>query len=478
MSRRNKHRKPNNINNINFRADYDAVTSGTKRRAVRTAVKSEDAMLTQAKRRKLTATSQDILRNFELVGWALRLHLDYVSQFNIQFTTPDDKLNEALEDNISRWGQPENFDAIGRHSLQRMVRLGESCAFLEGDFWYLLLADGTVQGIESDRVASPTGQTFVNTNLVNGCEFDEMGRLRRIAICSRTGTNLEFEKFVSAQNVIQRGYFTRIDQVRGVTPLSSAINRLTDLYEGYELALVKAKLANMLGLKMTREKLDRNPSFGEVDADTGEAATDTTNKYKIPLSASAPFYVEMERGDDLSFLESKIPSTEFANFCEQMIRMALMSMDIPYEFFDGSGVTYSLIRQKTMQYYQSAKSKRTDVAASINRLIKWHLMREVASGKIKLPRSMRVEDLTNEIIFTGLPWLDPLKEVKANREAVAADFTSEERVCREHGVELEEILREKARAKMLRERYGLTQEVAAVDVEGDKEAAITTGEVA
>ena len=92
MSRRNKHRThtPNNINNISPRADYDAVTTGTKRRAVRTAVKSEDAMLTQAKRRKLTATSQDILRNFELVGWALRLHLDYVSQFNIQFTTPDE----------------------------------------------------------------------------------------------------------------------------------------------------------------------------------------------------------------------------------------------------------------------------------------------------------------------------------------------------------------------------------------------------
>jgi capsid protein len=91
---------------------------------------------------------------------------------------------------------------------------------------------------------------------------------------------------------------------------------------------------------------------------------------------------------------------------------------------------------------------------------------------------MKVEDLTTEIIFTGLPWLDPLKEVKANREAVAADFTSEERVCREHGVELEEILREKARAKMLRERYGLTQEDLTADIEGDKEAAITTGEVA
>lgn len=483
MSRRNKsHSRKYNHNTRTPapRADYDCVTTSGKRRSPKTAIKSEDDILTESKRKKLVATAQDIPRNFELAAWAIRMHLDYISQFSIQYTTPDDGFNEALEYNIKQWSRPGNFDTHARHSFQRMVRLAESCALLDGDFGYLLLADGTVQGIEGDRIATPTYSRNAPRDVTfkHGMELDSSGRIRRLSICNRNGSMLEFEKLVAAANVVLRGYYTRIDQLRGISPLAPAINRLLDLYENYDLALAKAKLANMLGLKLTREKLDRAPDFGTVDADTEEEADETTNKYKIPLSGSAPFYLEMSKGEDLSFLESKIPSTEFANFCEQMIRMALMSLDIPYEFFDGSGVTYSLIRQKTMQYYQSATAKRKDVAASVSSIMQWHVMREVAAGRIKLKKSQRLDDLTHEIIFTGLPWLDPLKEVKANREAVAADFTSEIRVCREHGVDLNDILREKARAKELRERYGLTAEEAVIDIESDKEAAQTTEEAA
>lgn len=481
MSRRNKHKPRGTASTPAPQATYDAVDSSTRRRAPRSTVRSEDVELTKPKRKRMISTSRDLLRNFELAGFALRMHLDYVSGFTVQYTTPDDTLNEELERDLRTWSRPANFDAQGRHSLQRMVRLGEACALTDGDFFYIMLADGTVQGIEGDRVTTPSGGRDFKADdfeqLVHGIELDRRGRMRRVCICRRENTQLLFDSWAQARNVVQRGYFTRIDQVRGITPFSSAINRYIDLYESYELALIKAKFASMLGLKVTSEKLDKYPGFDTVDAETGKEATSTTNKYKIDFSQKAPFYLEMNRGDDIDFLENKIPSTEFAAFCEQMIRMALLSVDIPYEFFDGSGVTYSLIRHKTMQYYQSSRAKRLDNADAINRILDWRHARRIATGDLRLPRGMTIHDISREIIFTGLPWLDPLKEVKANREAVAADFTSELRVCREHGVELQDILREKKLANDLRARYGLPTVAAQADEKGDEMASKTTEEI-
>lgn len=478
MSRRHKH-KPKDTAPAP-QASYDAVDSSTRRRAPRSTTRSEDVELTKLKRKRMISTSRDLLRNFELAGFAMRMHLDYVSGFTVQYTTPDDQLNEELERDLRHWSRPGNFDAQARHSLQRMVRLGEACALTDGDFFYVMLADGSVQGIEGDRVTTPSGgRGFKGDDfekLVHGIELDSRGRTSRICICRREKSQLVFDSWASARNVVQRGYFTRIDQVRGITPFSSAINRYIDLYESYELALIKAKFANMLGLKVTSQKLDKYPTFGTIDAETGEEATSETNKYKINFTQRAPFYLEMDQGDDIDFLESKIPSTEFTAFCEQMIRMALLSVDIPYEFFDGSGVTYSLIRHKTMQYYQSARAKRLDNADAINRILDWRNARRIAAGELVLPRGMTVNDISREIIFTGLPWLDPLKEVKANREAVAADFTSELRVCREHGVDLQDILREKKLANDLRARYGLPASTAAADEKGDELAFQTTEE--
>jgi capsid protein len=452
------------------RADYHATGRTTRRRAPASTTYSEDIVLGQSKRRKLIGTVRDLTRNFEIAAWAIRMHLDYVASFDVQFRTPDETLNDRLEELVRWWSRADRCDAAARHGLHRMVRIGEACAISDGDFFYGLLRDGRVQGIEGDRVRTPDTNLSIEDRkrLTHGCELDAAGALRRIAVCRRERNQLIFDRWFRAENVIHRGYFSRIDQVRGVTPFASAINRMVDLYEGFDYAHAKAKLSNLFGLKVTRQKLDGFADWNTVDASDGDTPDADTDRYKVSLQ-DGPFKVELDRGDDLEFLESRIPATEFRQFCEQMIRVALLSADIPYEFYDATGMSYSAGRQKVLQYYQSARAKREDVREVVDRLLRWRIGAWIASGLVEVPRGLPVRDIRWEVISTGVPWLDPLKEVVANQKAVEAGFTSELRVCREHGLDLREVLAEQEYARRLRRQYGLDAPSAATAGESDDE---------
>ena len=57
---------------------------------------------------------------------------------------------------------------------------------------------------------------------------------------------------------------------------------------------------------------------------------------------------------------------------------------------------------------------------------------------------------------TGLPWWDPQKEVAGHKAAIEAGFTSYQRVCRENGVDFEEIMQERKEAEELADKLGVT----------------------
>jgi lambda family phage portal protein len=426
------------------RASYEAVSDAKKRRAVILASSlSEDKELPQDKRRKLLSTARDVQRNFAIAAWAIRKHLDFVSRFTFQCRSGDAAFDTTVENRVARWSRADACDAAGRHSLPRIIRLMEQCALLDGDCGLLMLADGRVQLIESDRICDAQGLDRKPERLVQGIETDKAGRPVRYCIARRDVAGMQFDLWALAQDMILRGYFHRADQLRGITPLSAGLNSMRDLHENFELALTKAKLHNVMGLAFLRKSTDANDGMTHLNAETGEEADETAERYEVDL-AGGPFKIELDQGDDIKFLESQTPSAEFKNFAEFMIRSALLCCDIPYTFFDVKGSTYSGARQDLLQYYQSASVKRADIQEVLDRLTRWQLTRWAARGEISPPTGLTIDDIVFEWIPAGLPWIDPVKEVKANAEAVKAGFTSTVRVCREHGDDAFEIAAEEA----------------------------------
>jgi capsid protein len=58
-------------------------------------------------------------------------------------------------------------------------------------------------------------------------------------------------------------------------------------------------------------------------------------------------------------------------------------------------------------------------------------------------------------VATGLPWIDPLKEVQANVSALGAALTSRTRVLKEMGIEFEQVAQELASENELLTTLGL-----------------------
>ena len=65
-----------------FASGYDVINSTGKRKAASTAITHEDQQLKERDRRRLIGTGQHLQRNFSIVAWAVRKHLDYVTQFD------------------------------------------------------------------------------------------------------------------------------------------------------------------------------------------------------------------------------------------------------------------------------------------------------------------------------------------------------------------------------------------------------------
>jgi len=435
---------------------YHAVVDKHKRTAPRSQSQSEDKVLDISDRRKLIATTQEARRNFSLVSWMVRHHLDFTAGFTFQSLTPDEDFNKRLEALVKWRSRARNCDVTGRHNLGRFLRLLESSRTVDGDIGVILLKDGRLQAIEADRIARPTRgglpDSYKAAALTHGVQLTQEGRPIRYCICQRNvtgtqnsagGTELVYQRMVPAKNFRLVGYWDRFDQVRGVSPLAGALTTLQDTYEIFEYARVKAKLHALMGIFFKREAGTTGDGFKYTDAETGDTADSDTDYYEFDLSKGL-VKVEGRPGDSVDMFESKTPSTETRAFCELMVRVSLLALDIPYTFWDAKGSTYSAQRQDLIRYIKATKPKQDDLREFLRDLSAWDIARwsgmERTDGEPMLDLGVRVNgkivqvlprEIEYEWISDGVPWIDPLKEVQADGLAVSYGFKTRDDVCRE-----------------------------------------------
>lgn len=451
-----------------FKWAYDAVSSTNKRKAPNGVTRSEDAELSQSQRAKLVSAGRDLHRNFSLLGWAVRKHLDYVSTFSFQAKGKREEANKKIEAFVKKWSKKENFDIAGRHDLHRFIRIGEESRLIDGDILFAKLNSGHIQAIESDRCRDPLGTQFNwqnNERVTHGVVINEYGRALWYAI-SRRGPNaaysqgsstFQFEKMLAANDVVHHAYFTRFDQVRGISPLSSVYNSLQDLYESFDYALAKMKVSQLLGLIIYSDAKDSVGDTEENTVPSDDEDGESKPKYAVNLGKST-FKMELEGKDRAEFIESRSPSSEFQTFTQSMIALVLKALDIPYSFYAENFSNYSGSRQALLQYEQSAENRRKENREVLDHLTAWRLKKAIDEGDPDL-EGVTVDDLVWEWVAAALPWIDPMKEVSANSASVDRGFTSTVRVCKEQGLDAFEIAKEQAdyelRVKNYRESIGL-----------------------
>jgi capsid protein len=133
-----------------------------------------------------------------------------------------------------------------------MIRLTELQAVLRGDCGLLKIATARCRA-SSDRIRNPLGTDNVTPDWVHGVKIDDAGRAKAYAIHKRQIWGwFTLDRIVGAQNLILHGYYDRFDQVRGISPIVTALNPLRDVYEASDLALAKAKVEQLFALAFYR----------------------------------------------------------------------------------------------------------------------------------------------------------------------------------------------------------------------------------
>jgi len=403
---------------------YAAATDGNRRASVSPRIMSEDATLPQSKRDKLQATARDTARNFSILGWMIRKHLDYVSQFEFHARTDNEDLDRQIENLVRVWQRPQNAHTAGRHTLAKLIRLAEAHRTADGDIGLLLVSDGTIQPIEADLIRTPPEPDNPD-QWSNGCRLNRAGKTIAYGVHRRTqrGKRREFLRTIAARNLFLHGFFDRFDQTRGISPLAAALNPLRDVYDNFEYALAKAKVSQLFALIIKSQSIE---PFGTHT----NSGTTADPKYSVKFG-NAPQKLELDPGDDASVLESNQPSGQFQDFTRYMIDVCLKALDIPYSFFDESHTNFFGSRGAWLHYERSCHSKRADSAELLRRLTVWRLSLWIADGSLVLPAGMTLRDIGFEWIARGMPWWDPAKEIKGDLMAIGAGLDTPQRICRE-----------------------------------------------
>lgn len=407
---------------------YDATEPKGRRKSPPVSSQAEDWILDASRRQKLTTTSRDLHRNYSIMQWMIRCHLNYITQFNFHARTDDEGLNTELEAIIEEHAKAENCDLRGRFSLAQFMRLAELRCLVDGDCGILRLQSGHLQAIESDRIRDPLDQSMAvpgKSEWAQGVLIDDVGRPLKYSIWRRKKTGLEFERVISAENVHLLGYWDRFDQTRGITPLSAALNNMRDVYENIEQALLKCKVHNQFGLKIKRAS-----SGEEVAEETDE--TTGRSQYKVDFGAG-PFLLDLDPDDDAEFLMSQHPPNEFQDFMRVVTMIGLRALDLPYSFFDESHTNFFGSRGAWLHYERSCDPKRQRISTVLNWTTDSWIRADILSGKFRLPRTKRIEDLYYDWVPMGMPWWKPSEEINGDVQAIRAGLTTPQRVCRQRG---------------------------------------------
>lgn len=429
----------NTVSYVRRTLGYDALEPKGRRRAPRGNVRTVENELTKGKRDQLQLTGRDLAVNFAIAAWMIRRHLDYVASFRFQAKTKDKGFNKELEKWMERISRKDYMDAGGRFSREKMFRHFEARRVVDNDVGVFFLNDGRVQSVPQDLIANPGNQFEAerpNEIWVSGVRVNGYGRPIQYSLHKRPkgGSGSEFDKVVNARNFYLYGFFEHAttEQTRGVSPITSALNPLRDVYENFDYALAKAKIGQLFAVAITREAEEEplEDVFGNPD-DNGDESEHTENcpkkteeKKRVIDLSQGPTVFDLNTGEGVEVVESKTPPMELQAFSKLMIMVSLKALDIPYSFFDESHTNYSGSRGSWLQYDRSAMDKRSDQIELRTRWTLIRMLQDVIDGTLVLPSGMSWEDVLFEWVPIGTPWYDNSKEIKGDLAAIGSALES------------------------------------------------------
>lgn len=384
--------------------------------------------------------------------------------------SPDTWANDALETGFNDWGRVGSCTVDGQKSWVDCQKLYVRTAAQDGEVLVRLVENWpdnpfrlALQFIDIDHLPVELNQTLRNGNEIRlGIEYDPWSRPVAYHVNRRHPSSILGVDSVPRPDDLQRipaaeiihGFLPqRILQGRGVPWGHASIMRLKQL-QGYETS--EAVAARIAASKMGFYK---TPTGEEYEGD------DYDEELEIePTTEALPgMFEQMPSGWEFSQWNPEHPVAAYEAYVLAVLRGAASGLGVCYVSLanDLRGVSYSSLRQGSLDERDHYRMLQTWLIDHFCRRVyeRW-LTYALGLGIINLPLAKFDKFARVKWRPRGWAWVDPLKEVKANTEAVKNAFKTMQDVAGEsRGDDVEDIFTQRAYERDLAGEHGHTLDI-------------------
>lgn len=351
------------------------------------------------------------------------------------------ELNKKIEKAWAKWSEPENADIRGISSfyelqemaLRRMVYDGEILVNKTSQGEYLPLS---IQLIEAENIGA-VSITNGKNNIINGVEVTEHGR--PVAYHVSQTDPMGLRTFDTVRLTTEQAFLLfkpkRPSQIRGVSLLALVLRRIHDIDEYMDADLIAARVAACFSAFVTSQNSGKQATLLPRD------------KKGRPNITMAPGMVRhLSPGESIEFADPKRnagTASEYSATQTRRIASGLgMSADIVARNISGN---FSAARQNLLEDQKTFRQVQKFVIRHFCMPI-WKAFIDALYLAGELPSDyLANKDKYQEVAWLapGWSWIDPVKEVNANKEAIKSGLTTLEDVCAASGRDWEEVLEQR-----------------------------------
>lgn len=424
-----------------------------------------NAMSREIIRRK----ARDLERNSDIMNSLLEAFERNVvgSGFVPQADTGDEELNNKIEAVFKEWSKPKNCDISGTQSFNEMCNMIVRRLKIDGGILLLKTYDGNPKypfQLQAREVSDLDGDSVVSyrhegKSVVGGVEVNDYGKPLAYWIKQETpdGWSTLETKRIPADRVIALWEKKSPSQIREISPMSQAITRIADAEDYLDTISLKEKILACFGVFIKRAL----PSGG-----LGRGVNNIDRKTGLPSKTVTPGMIqELQPGDEAQAVVPNGQASNAKDMLSIMIRLVGSGAGLSYEAIsrDMSQVNYSSARQGFLEDKRTyERIQRYLIDHFLDTVYEDVIASAVASKTLHIPDFWENKEkyLKHSWNTSGWDWIDPVKEVRANKIAIESNQETLATVCAKSGMDWKELIKQRAAEavyiKKLEDEYGIT----------------------
>ncbi len=396
------------------------------------------------------------LRNALIIGNGIRMQ----ARIKGPDGTMNREANAAIEGTFAEWAQ--KADTTETQTFADLQALADRQLFECGEYFFIKRYEKgrinplRLQPIEADRLAFgvSTGKVADGAEIMDGIEY-EKATGRPIAYHFQDDGYRAKTVRVPANQVIHGYEADRPGQMRGISPIASAVMVAGDLSDLLDAELEAMRMATRYVAFV------QTPDIPGMQKGNGARGGKGEEKGRRVENLNHATIQYLRQGDNFTLAKVDRQTGTFEPYIKFNVRT----------FAIGAGLTYELVSGDYDKIsYSNLRGIRLDLAVVIRPIQRNHInwfCRPVAAAWLEaailanpalMPYARLISPSSYTWIPPGMESPDPLKEVKANADEIKLGTNSPQRICAGKGWVYEELLDELQEAKAMREARGLTAE--------------------